>query len=255
MSASGTAATVLDATDRLIGDLADAVHPLRAVGDALAALADGLGVEKVIIAIDDERLGRQVFCSGRVPLGDDGVGLRGPQGAWTLPPRILDAVATAVLLRAVGIGVVRSTARASSASLEVDRVAGDASGDPIADAVATATARALRHGWGFTLVWLRGGPELADVLRPRMRAADLLVIGTGPEIALLLPQTAGDQVPLVLARLSAAEGAPRFSYGLACCPADGTDPRLLARTAFERLEVAARSSDTATEAAVSSTRS
>jgi hypothetical protein len=236
-TATATAAAVLDATDRLIGDLADAVHPMRAVGDALATLADGLGVENVIVAIDDPHLGRQVFCSGRVPLGDDGVGLRGPQGAWTRPPRLLDEVATAVLLRAVGVGIVRSTSRAPvTTNLEVD---------PIADAVITATARALRHNWGFTLVVLRGGPGLSDVLRPRLRAADQLVVGTGSDLALLLPQTAGDRVPLVLARLSAAEGAPRFSYGLACCPADGTDPRLLLGTAFERLEEAANATEVA----------
>src|SRR5947208_2618527 len=57
----GTASRVLDAADRLIGDLADAAAPLRAVSDALARLADGLGVEKVIVAVDDARLGRQVF--------------------------------------------------------------------------------------------------------------------------------------------------------------------------------------------------
>jgi hypothetical protein len=239
-----SAATVLDATDRLIGDLADAVHPLRAVGDALATLAAGLGVEKVIVAIDDARLGRQVFCSGRVPLGDDGLGLRGPQGAWTLPPRPLDDVATAVLIRAVGVGVVRSTTRTPGANREIDRIASDPT-DPITDAVATAAARALRHGWGFTLVLLRGAPGLADVLRARMRGADLLVVGTGSEIAMLLPQTAGDRVPAVLARLAAAEGAPRFSYGLACCPADGTNPRQLVGTAFERLEEAAHATEVA----------
>ena len=72
-----TAPLLLDAADRLIADLADASPALGAVGDALAVLADGLGVEKVIVAIDDGQLGRQVFCSGRLPLGDQGVGLRG----------------------------------------------------------------------------------------------------------------------------------------------------------------------------------
>src|ERR1700694_3841530 len=95
------ASLVLDAADRLIGDLADAVPALRAVGAALAVLADGLGVEKVIVAVDDARLGRQVFCSGRKPLGEQGTGLRGPQGAWTQPPRALDDVATSLLVRAV----------------------------------------------------------------------------------------------------------------------------------------------------------
>jgi hypothetical protein len=68
----------------------------------------------------------------------------------------------------------------------------------------------------------------------------LLVAGDGHDVALLLPQTAGDRVPLVLARLAAGAGVPPFSYGLACCPADGTDPAVLIQIAAERLEEATR---------------
>jgi hypothetical protein len=250
---AGTA-LLLDAADRLIGDLADAVPALRAVGDALAVLAGGLGVEKVIVAVDDASLGRQVFCSGRVPLGERGIGLRGPQGAWTQPPRALDEVAASVLVRAVAVGVVRSTARSRERALEPRARGSDVSASPdgtatIADAVATATARAVRHGWGFTLVLVRAeegsqgganGAGLVAGLKARLRAADLLVTGDGHEVALLLPQTAGDRVPLVLARLAAGARMPPFSYGLACCPADGTDPDALCHTAASRLEEATR---------------
>ena len=174
----GTASLVLGAADRLVGDLADAVPALRAVGDALAVLADGLGVEKVIVAVDDARLGRQVFCSGRVPLGEQGVGLRGPQGAWTRPPLPLDPVATSILIRTVGIGVTRSLDRAP---VSRPRVAPVAETSALADAVATATARAVRHGWGFTLVLVRADgradgqaaldhrPECAAASRRRAR--------------------------------------------------------------------------------------
>jgi hypothetical protein len=231
------AALVLDATDRLLGDLADAVPALRAVGDALAVLADGLDVEKVIVAIDDARLGRQVFCSGRLPLGEDGVGLCGPPGAWTQPPTRLDDAATLLLLRAVGVGVRRS---AAPRRVEPPRQPPVASSDGLADAVASAAARSLRYGWGFTLVLLRGGPGLAAALRARMRAADTLIEVSDHELALLLPETAGDRVPQVLARLAATAPTPPFSYGLACCPADGGDPAELCRTAAARLEEARR---------------
>ena len=237
------ATLMLGATDRLLGDLADAVPALRAVGDALAELADGLGVEKVIVAIDDAALGRQVFCSGRVPLGDDGVGLGGAAGAWTDPPSALDPDATRLLLRAVGVGVVRSITRTrASATTDLVRrsetAPAPAPTHDLVDLVTEATARAVRHGWGFTLVLLRGEAGLADALRPRLRAADSLVPVAGGELALLLPETAGDRVPFVLARLADAGGAPPFSYGLACCPADGRDPVVLCRTAAERLEAA-----------------
>jgi hypothetical protein len=261
------AALVLDATDRLLGDLADAVPALRAVGDALAALAGGLGVHKVIVAVDDATLGRQVFCSGRVPLGDDGIGLRGPAGAWTQPPSELDADATRLLVLAVGVGVVRATTRGSTGAAATGGISATPAGEAHADAtmsstratgldqpveaavartngltdlVTEATARAVRHGWGFTLVLVRGDAGLAGALRPRLRAADTLITVSDHELALLLPETAGDRVPYVLARLAQASGAPPFSYGLACCPADGRDPAVLCRTASERLEEAWR---------------
>ena len=79
-----------------------------------------------------------------------------------------------------------------------------------------------------------------------MRAADELVVGDENEIALLLPQTAGDRVPLVLARLAGAGAVPPFSYGLACCPADGTDAATLRRTAAERLAAAIDATSAAT---------
>ena len=83
-------------------------------------------------------------------------------------------------------------------------------------------------------------------LNARLRAADELVVGDGNEVALLLPQTAGDRVPFVLTRLAAAGDVPPFSYGLACCPADGTDSATLCRTAAERLAEAARATSAAT---------
>ena len=241
----GTASVVLDAADRLIGDLADAVPAFRAVGDALATLAQGLGVERVIVAIDDARLGRQVFCSGRAPLGSEGIGLLGPQGAWTQPPQVLDDVAASVLVRTVGVGVARSAARLPGRAVATtdESVPGRAT-PALRDALATAAARAVRHGWGFTLVLVRGGARLAEVLEGGLRASDLLVARDDHDVALLLPQTAGDRVPHVLARLTAGRDTPPFSYGLASCPADGTDPAVIYGTAAERLELATRARTT-----------
>jgi hypothetical protein len=239
------AALVLDATDRLLGDLADAVPALRAVGDALALLADGLGVEKVIVAIDDPQLGRQVFCSGRAPLGEDAIGLWGPTGAWTEPPSQLDDTATMLLVRAVGVGVVRSSATLPARPVRSGTVAVEAApgaeltrSTALVDAITAAAARAVRHGWGFTLVLAEGEPGLAQGLGAHRRAADSLIAVSDVGVALLLPETAGDRVPQVLARLASAGGVPPFRYGLACCPADGVDPAILSRVAAERLQAA-----------------
>ena len=180
------------------------------MGDALERSPTGLGVEKVIVAVDDARLGRQVFCSARAPLGSEGIGLVGPQGAWTQPPQMLDDVAASVLVRAVGAGVVRSAARVP------ERSPATTASPALDDALATAAARAVRHGWGFTLVLVRGGARLAEVLGSGMRAADQLVVRDDNDVALVLPQTAGDRVPLVLARLTAGRDTPPFNYGLVC---------------------------------------
>jgi hypothetical protein len=245
------ASPMLGAADRLIGDLADAVPALRAVGDALASVATSLGVEKVIVAVDDAALGRQVFCSGRVPLGDEGIGLRGPPGAWTQPPRALDDDATRLLMLAIGVGVGRAgaleprsgTAVVRATALEPRSGTAVVRATALVDAVTEAAARAARHGWGFTLVLVRGSDGLADDLQRHLRAADSLLPASDGELALCLPETAGDRVPYVLARLAAASGAPPFSFGLACCPADGTDPVVLCRTAAERLAEARRAAD------------
>jgi hypothetical protein len=274
-------AVVLGATDTLVGHLADAVPALQAVGDTLESLAGELGVARVIVAIDDAELGRQVFCSGRRPLGDGGVGLFGPEGTWTEPARTVDAIAAQLLERAIVVavgraGVVRARPEpaaappepevAISAAPEVEAEEAEPETDlpdtapdatpgealaTVADAaitppmslggaVAAATARALRHGWGFTLVLLRGGPGLTEALRPRVRAADTFVATSDRELALLLPETAGDRIPDVLARLAAGANVPAFSYGLACCPADSRDAAVLARIAAERLADALR---------------
>jgi hypothetical protein len=236
-----SAARVLDAIDHLIGDLTSAVPPLRAIAQGLGTLADGLAVERVIVAVDDPALGRQVFCSDRRPLGEAGTGLFGPTGTWTEPPRALDADAARLLDRAIAVALARADAAVpATAAVEHPAAPDLAPAMGLAGTVTAATARALRHGWGFTLVLLHGGAGLTEALRPRVRAADTLVATSDRELALLLPETAGDLVPAVLARLAAGRGVPPFSYGLACCPADSRDATVLARIATERLAEAVR---------------
>jgi hypothetical protein len=264
-----SAPLVFAAIDRLIGDLAAAAPPLGAIGIALRSLADGLGVERVVVAVDDATLGRQVFCSDRRPLGDGGVGLFGPTGMWADPPRAIDTDAARLLDRTIGVALGRADAPtvvsvppapappASAPAVDVEdveaveavedidvpavrRTASDLAAMGVAGTVAAATARALRHGWGFTLVLLRGGAGLTEALRPRVRAADTLVATSDRELALLLPETAGDVVPDVLGRLAVGGGVPPFSYGLACCPADSRDATVLTRIAAERLADALR---------------
>ena len=45
-------------------------------------------------------------------------------------------------------------------------------------------------------------------------------------------------VPAILARMAQRGDLTRFSYGLVCCPGDGTDPQALVQQALERLSQA-----------------
>jgi len=234
-----TTTLLLDATERLLDESAVEVPPLTAVAEALAALAKALVVDKVIVAIDDPHFGRQVFCSGRVPLGESGIGLWGPPRVCTEPPCQLDHVAARLLVAAVGVGLARATASDLEATREFQ---GRPSRDFLRQAIEAATARAVRHGWGFTFVLVAfdatakpGDTTIAKCVQYCLRAGDTLVRLDERELGLLLPATPGDQVPHLLARVAKGGGVPSFCYGLASCPGDGGDPAALVALATTRL--------------------
>ena len=67
-----TSSAVANASIELLERLNASESPLSIVSSALLSLATTLGVDRAIVAIDDPHYGRQVFCSGRRLLGDDG---------------------------------------------------------------------------------------------------------------------------------------------------------------------------------------
>ena len=73
------------ASTELLEGLNAAESPLSIVSRSLAGLAETLGVEQAMVAIDDTEYGRQVFCSGRRLLGDSGDLLLGPPRAAHRP--------------------------------------------------------------------------------------------------------------------------------------------------------------------------
>ena len=221
-------ASALSASAELLERLIGGQLPLDTVGSSLADVAHDLGVKQVMVAIDDAAYGRQVFCSDRRPLGGWGELLAGPPRVGTDPPVRIDHALSRLIVAAVATAFERARTRAPAVENAAD----------LEPALRTATDRAARYGWGFTLVLMAfdQAEELArEQFRTHLRASDTLVeIGTR-EYVILLPAAAGDEVPRMLARVGQGGAVSTFCYGLAACPGDATDPGALLALATSRL--------------------
>jgi hypothetical protein len=223
-------AALLTTSTELLERLNAAQSPLTIVSDSLAKLATTLGVTQVMVAIDDAECGRQVFSSGRTPLGDSGDLLLGPPQVRTVPPRALDEALSRLIVATVTTTFER--ARTSKSPATVSR------SDDLIIALGAATERCARYGWGFTLVLVR--LDEADKRNParveaHMRTGDTL-IELGPrDLAILMPAAPGDEVPTILARVGRSGTVSTFCYGLAACPGDATEAAALLALAAARL--------------------
>lgn len=232
---------LVTASTQLLEDVASGRRPLSSVSGSLADLATQLGVQHVMVAIDDTAHGRQVFTSGRTPLGDHGELLIGPPRAVTDPPSRLDD--------ALGRLVVASVAAAFERARSADPAEPRAGVEPAAlvravqpaDLLAklhAATDRSARYGWGFTLVIVsldRADDRSTEQIETQLRASDTLVEFGAREYAILLPAAGGDEVPRLLARVGRGSAVSTFCYGLAACPGDATDPEEILALAAKRL--------------------
>lgn len=223
-------AALLTTSTELLERLNAAQSPLTIVSDSLANLATTLGVEQVMVAIDDAECGRQVFSSGRTLLGDSGDLLWGPPQVRTVPPRDLDDALSRLIVATVTTTFER--ARTSNSPATVAR------SDDLIIALGAATQRSARYGWGFTLVLVRLD-EADKRNRPRveahMRTGDSL-IELGPrDLAILMPAAPGDEVPTILARVGRSGTVSTFCYGLAACPGDANEAGALLALAAARL--------------------
>jgi hypothetical protein len=200
----------------------------------LTGLAQTLGVSQAMVAIDDAQYGRQVFTSGRRPLGDSGDLLWGPPGVRTDPPHVIDDDLGRLIVAAVT--TTFASARAVAASVPAVRPA--ARPEDLFGPLTVATERSARYGWTFTLVLARldeaddGTPEL---IRAHLRASDTLIeLGTR-DLGIVLPAATADEIPGILARVGRGGTVSTFCYGLAACPGDANDPSSLLALASARL--------------------
>jgi hypothetical protein len=244
---SDSTSALLAASTALLERLNAAESPLGIVSDSLAELASTLGVDQALVAIDDAQYGRQVFSSGRRPLGDGGDLLWGPPRVRTEPPQEMDdglarlivATVTTAFERARAGTVQRTDALASEAK-EASRTA--TKPEELMALLGVATERSARYGWGFTLVLIRVDDAESDTARrieTQLRASDTLIELAAHDLALLLPAASDEQVPLILARVGQGGAVSTFCYGLATCPGDTADPGDLLALAAARLRDAA----------------
>src|SRR4051794_11132496 len=124
--------------------------PLGVIADALAELATTVEADRVVVAVDDRHLGRQVFTSARLPLGTEPVGLFGTAGTWTDPGGRLQPDEAELVTATVGAAVGALTHAVPAVELA-----------PVVDTetpsslLAGAVARARDHGWTFALALVR----------------------------------------------------------------------------------------------------
>jgi hypothetical protein len=223
-----TTSALVAASTELLEGLNSAESPLSIVSRSLATLAATLSVRQVMVAIDDVEYGRQVFCSGRTPLGDGGDLLRGPSRVHTDPPRAIDDALGRLIVAAVTTTFERARTGQQPLARPDDLILG----------LGAATQRSARYGWGFTLVLVR--MDDADVrnrtrVEAHLRAGDSL-LELGPrDLAILMPAAPGDEVPTILARVGRSGTVSTFCYGLAACPGDASEPGALLALAAARL--------------------
>jgi hypothetical protein len=223
------ASALVSVSAQLLEGLAGGQRPLSSVSGSLSDLATALGVRQVMVAIDDAVEGRQVFCSGRTLLGEQGALLIGPPRACTDPPSPLDNT----LGRLIVASVATAFERARSSQPDLERRP-----DDLATELGAATDRSARYGWGFTLVLLRldrADDRATQQIAGHLRASDRVVQRGPREFGLLLPAAAGDDIPRILTRIGRGGAVSTFCYGLAACPGDAIDPDALLVLASSRL--------------------
>ena len=235
---------LLAASTALLERLNASESPLSIVSESLADLASMLGVEQALVAIDDAQYGRQVFSSGRRPLGDGGDLLFGPPRVRTEPARPMDEALARLIVATVTTAFERAHAgtapRATAATTGTTEPARQTSqADELLGMLGVATERSARYGWGFTLVLIRvddADAETARRIETHLRASDTMVVLDHRDVALVLPAASDEQVPMILGRIGQGGTVSTFCYGLAACPGDGSDPDALLALATARLQ-------------------
>jgi hypothetical protein len=201
--------------------------PLPALYRALEQLAAATGVRQLVVAVDDPQWGRQLFSSDRriVP---SSLALICEASVWTEPSVVIPRDLENRLVASVGTAYRRARQPPGLTTKQ----------NPLLQ-VDGAVARAVRYGWGFTLVCvgIAGAVPPGGVtgIRQSLRGGDIVVATNDTELVLVLESARDEEVPAILARVAAPASRVPVSFGLVHCPGDGTDTETLIGKARSRL--------------------
>jgi hypothetical protein len=218
------------AADRLLVDLETENSVISGLYDTLAEMAKAIGVQQLVVGVDDPRCGRQFFSSDR-RVFQPSLAFRCGASVWTQPVVVLPAE--------FELRLVSSAAAAYRRAHQGHPSEGRDAADDHLLPVRAAVARAVRYGLGFTLVCLKAavpGSAAAGVLR----SGDIITQVGDAEFLLILESARDQDVPPILARLAAQGRLPPVTFGLVHCPGDGSEPDDLVGQARLRLADAER---------------
>jgi diguanylate cyclase (GGDEF)-like protein len=236
-------------------DVATTESGMALIYRALDALVAEFGLEDAAVVLEEPGLGRQVFCSGRRPLGPaDEELLRAAPGLYTRPAIEHGAFDRSLLLSMCSVALRLDLARYDAWHDPLTRLYDRRSFDRLLE---MAVSRSSRYGWSFTLVLLdldhfkeindrEGHPagdaslrELGERFRRALRFGDNAARIGGDEFAMILPDTEPSFVPVLLDRVKSAPGferpCPGFSFGVAECPTEARTFEELVQLADNRL--------------------
>jgi diguanylate cyclase (GGDEF)-like protein len=251
----GGDAVGMHSTGAFAAEVASTESGIALIYRALDALVAEFDLEDAAVVLEERGVGRQVFCSGRRPLGpDDEELLRAEPGLYTRPSIEGRPFDRALLLSMCALALRLDLSRYDAWHDPLTRLYDRRSFDRLLE---MAISRSSRYGWSFTLVMLdldhfkqindcEGHPagdaslrELGERFRRALRFGDNAARIGGDEFAMILPNTDPSFVPVLLERVKNAPGfereCPGFSFGVAQCPIEASTFEELVQLADTRL--------------------
>ncbi len=254
-------ATTIKASDLNVAaaDLLDAAHsgdsPLRLIANVLGDLAAKSGLDRVVLGIDDARLGRQVFCSQRAPLNEATAPLFGAPRLMTEPTTTIDPASERLLVLAATAALatlqmgtntpapipipipipIQAQAQAQAATTFEALHSGRPRTALVQRLIAAAGAARL-HNWGFAFVVARcDAAHNLGAVAVDVACGDECFVLDDHELAFIVPATRAVDIPARLAEFADHNATSSLTFGVAMCPSDSTDPSVLLNLAATRL--------------------
>lgn len=234
------------ATMQVLEDLLEARSGVEFIYSCLDKVAHRYDLEDVLLVVQDEMIGKQVYRLGRAPISfgwPADVAFDGPPGLHSRPDGVFSDEASAALVGMARVALRMEMLRHRS---RIDPLTGLLNRHGFDEHLQQAIDRFRRYGQPFTVLLVdldnfkavndqRGHPagdrlleQVAEKLEQLVRGGDVAARHGGDEFALLLteaPRQAAEQVAARLQRdlPSSHEGIPiGLSVGSATCPDDAS---------------------------------